>query len=127
MIRIAREYADRGVAFVAISSNDVASHPEDSPERMVSEAEARGYVFPYLFDESQEVAHAYMAACTPDFFLFDAGRRLVYRGQLDDSRPGNGRPVTGSDVRTAVAAMLAGDPVAGDQRPSIGCNIKWKR
>jgi peroxiredoxin len=123
---LGRDYAPRGVGIVAISSNDVATHPADSPEQMVHEAEQRGYVFPYLYDETQEVAHAYHAACTPDFFLFDNSRKLVYRGQLDASRPGNGIPVTGADLRAALDAVLAGRPVAADQIPSLGCNIKWK-
>ena len=124
--RLGAEYQQKGVAVVAISSNDVASHPEDSPERMVSEAEARGYVFPYLFDEDQEVAQAYRAACTPDFFLFDGEQKLYYRGQLDDSRPGNGKPVTGKDLRHALDLLLAGKPAPEEQLPSLGCNIKWK-
>ena len=123
---LGREYLPRGVGVVAISSNDVASHPADSPEQMVHEAEQRGYVFPYLYDETQAVAQAYHAACTPDFFLFDASRKLVYRGQLDASRPGNGIPLTGADLRAALDAVLAGRPVAADQVPSLGCNIKWK-
>ncbi|MFM8379486.1 MAG: thioredoxin family protein [Planctomycetia bacterium] len=123
---LGREYLPRGVGVVAISSNDVASHPADSPEQMVHEAEQRGYVFPYLYDETQAVAQAYHAACTPDFFLFDASRKLVYRGQLDASRPGNGIPLTGADLRAALDAVLAGRPVATDQIPSLGCNIKWK-
>ena len=123
---LGREYTARGVGCVAISANDVSSHPADSPEQMVREAEERGYVFPYLYDETQEVAKAYRAACTPDFFLFDAGGRLVYRGQLDDSRPGNGLPVTGADLRRALDAVLAGAAPPEPQTPSIGCNIKWK-
>jgi peroxiredoxin len=123
---LGRDYLPRGIGFAAISSNDVSTHPADSPEQMVAEAEARGYLFPYLFDEMQEVAQAYHAACTPDFFVFDAGRRLVYRGQLDASRPGNDVPVTGTDLRAALDALLAGRPVPADQVPSIGCNIKWK-
>ncbi|NDC53634.1 MAG: thioredoxin family protein [Planctomycetia bacterium] len=123
---LGRDYLSRGIGVVAISSNDVASHPADSPEQMVHEAEQRGYAFPYLYDETQEVAHAYHAACTPDFFLFDGARRLVYRGQLDASRPGNDVPVTGADLRAAIDALLAGRPVPAEQRPSLGCNIKWK-
>ena len=123
---VARDYASRGIGFVAISSNDVAAHPADSPEQMVREAEDRGYLFPYLYDETQEVAKAYHAACTPDFYLFDAKRKLAYRGQLDSSRPGNDLPVTGSDLRGAIDALLAGRPPRDDQKPSIGCNIKWK-
>jgi peroxiredoxin len=123
---IGREFLPRGVGCVAISSNDTATYPADSPEQMVREAEERGYPFPYLFDETQAVAQAYRAACTPDFFLYDASRRLVYRGQLDDSRPGNEIPVTGRDLRHAITSLLTGQPVAGEQKPSIGCNIKWK-
>jgi peroxiredoxin len=127
VIRVAREYQARGVAFVAISSNDAAAYPEDSPEKMREQALALGYPFPYLYDESQAVAHAYDAACTPDFYVFDADRRLVYRGQLDESRPKrNPVPVTGRDLRAALDAVLAGQPVAELQRPSGGCNIKWK-
>jgi len=123
---LARDYLPRGIGFVAISSNDVATHPADSPEQMVREAEERGYPFPYLYDETQAVAKEYHAACTPDFYLFDADRRLVYRGQLDASRPGNGLPVSGGDLRQAIDALLAGGPPLADQKPSIGCNIKWK-
>lgn len=127
---LSRDLPARGVAMVAISSNDVAAYPADAPEAMAAEAARQGWAFPYLYDESQSVAQAYRAACTPDFFLFDAvtpedGRRLVYRGQLDPSRPGNGVPVTGSDLRAAIDAVLAGQPVDPDQRPSLGCNIKW--
>ena len=123
---VARDYASRGIGFVAISSNDVAAHPADSPEQMVREAEDRGYLFPYLYDETQEVAKTYHAACTPDLYLFDAEKKLAYRGQLDPSRPGNDLPVTGSDLRGAIDALLAGRPPRDDQKPSIGCNIKWK-
>lgn len=123
---LGRDCLPQGIGVVAISSNDVSSHPADSPEQMVHEAEERGYVFPYLYDETQEVAHAYHAACTPDFFLFDAHRKLVYRGQLDASRPGNDIPVTGADLRAAIDTLVAGRPVATEQRPSLGCNIKWK-
>ena len=126
LARLAQDYMPRGVAIVGINSNDTANHPEDSPERMVHEAEERGYPFPYLFDEDQSVAQAYGAACTPDFFLYDRDRRLVYRGQLDASRPGNGIPVTGQDLRAALDALLAGKPLPEKQTPSIGCNIKWK-
>ena len=121
-----RAYQARGLAAVGISANDVGTHPQDGPEAMAREAREAGYTFPYLYDESQEVAKAYRAACTPDFFLFDADRRLVYRGQYDDSRPGNDRPVTGADLRAAVEAVLAGRPVPADQKPSMGCNIKWR-
>ena len=124
--RYGREYSARGIAVIAINSNDVTSHPEDSPERMRDEARRFGYTFPYLFDETQEVAKAYRAACTPDFFLFAADRRLVYRGQFDASRPGNDVPVTGADLRAASDALLAGQPISSDQKPSIGCNIKWR-
>ena len=123
---VGRDYQAKGVAVVAINSNDLTQAPDDSPELMAKEAEEFGYTFPYLFDESQDTARAFGAACTPDFFLYDAGRRLVYRGQLDDARPGNGVGVTGSDLRAALDAMLAGEPIADEQRPSIGCNIKWK-
>ena len=110
---------------VGISSNDVGSHPDDSPEKMKEEATNAGYNFPYLYDESQEVAKAYKAACTPDFFLFDADKALVYRGQFDSSRPGNDQPVTGADLRAAADAVLSGAQVSAEQTPSLGCNIKW--
>ena len=122
---LGREYQSRGAGIVAISSNDSTKHPEDSPEQMVHESENRGYVFPYLFDEDQAVAKAYKAACTPDFFLFDGEQKLAYRGQLDASRPGNDIPVTGTDLRSALDAILSGQPVTENQTPSIGCNIKW--
>lgn len=123
----AKEYQARGVGIVAINSNDVENYPQDSPEKMAEEIKQVGYTFPYLYDESQQVAKAYRAACTPDFYLFDRNHRLVYRGQFDDSRPGNARPVTGADMRGAVDAVLAGQAVRTDQKPSVGCNIKWKR
>jgi peroxiredoxin len=123
---LGRDYAAQPIGIVAISSNDVTTHPADSPAGLKRQAESCGFVFPYLYDETQAVAHAYKAACTPDFFLFDAGLRLVYRGQFDSSRPGNGVPVTGQDLRAAIDLVLAGKPVPADQRPSIGCNIKWK-
>jgi peroxiredoxin len=123
---LAKEYQRRGVAVVGINSNDVASFPDDAPAKMLEESRQRGYTFPYLHDQTQEVATAYRAACTPDFFLFDADRRLVYRGQMDASRPQSDVPVTGEDLRAALDAVLAGEPVAEDQTPSIGCNIKWK-
>jgi peroxiredoxin len=123
---LGRDCPPRGVGVVAISSNDVASHPADSPEQMIHEAEERGYAFPYLYDATQEVAKDYHAACTPDFYLFDGDRKLVYRGQLDSSRPGNDVPVTGSDLRGAIDTLLAGLPPRDEQKPSIGCNIKWK-
>lgn len=122
----AREYQEKGLGVVGISSNDVEAYPQDGPAAMKDEAERAGYTFPYLFDETQEVAKAYGAACTPDFFLFDAGRRLVYRGQMDDSRPGTDIPVTGADLRAALDAVLEADPVPGEQRPSMGCSIKWR-
>jgi len=123
---LGNEYQVRGVAVVAINSNDAAAHPADSAERMVAEAEDRGYAFAYLYDETQEVAKAYRAACTPDFYVFDGDRRLVYRGQMDASRPDSGVPVTGQDLRAALDAVLTGKPVADEQRASLGCNIKWK-
>lgn len=123
---LANEYMARGVAVVGISSNDVASYPADSPEQMVAEAEQRGYAFPYLYDETQEVAQTYRAACTPDFFLFDANKKLAYRGQLDSSRPDSGIPVTGEDLRAALDAVLEGKAPDESQTPSLGCNIKWK-
>lgn len=126
LIQFARDYQAKGLAVVAISANDAANFPDDSPAKIAQEAKTFGYPFPYLYDESQSVAKAYRAACTPDFFLFDAGRKLVYRGQFDGSRPGNNIPVTGADLRAAVDAVLAGQPIASDQKPSIGCNIKWK-
>ena len=126
LARIGRDYLPRSVAIAAINSNDVESHPGDSPEMMKTEAATWGYEFSYLFDEDQSVAKAYRAACTPDFFLFDKSRKLVYRGQLDDSRPGNGVPVDGRDLRAALEALLAGESVPETQKPSIGCNIKWK-
>ncbi len=126
LAQLVREYQARGVAVVSISSNDVAQFPEDGPEGMKQEAGSLGYTFPYLYDESQEVAKQYRAACTPDFFVFDKDRRLVYRGQMDDSRPSSGRPVTGKDLRAALDAALAGRPAPAEQRPSMGCNIKWK-
>ena len=126
LAQLARDYQPRGAAIVAISANDVANYPEDGPAKMKAEARSAGYIFPYLYDETQAVAKAYRAACTPDFFLFDAARKLVYRGQFDNSRPGNGVPVTGQDLRAALDAVLAGKPVPADQKPSIGCNIKWK-
>jgi hypothetical protein len=120
------EYLPSGLAIVGINSNDTAAHPQDSPEQMVHEAEQRGYPFPYLFDEDQTVAQAYKAACTPDFFLFDANKKLAYRGQLDSSRPKTDIPVTGQDLRKAIDAVLAGGKPSEAQMPSIGCNIKWK-
>lgn len=126
LARLGRDYQPKGVAVVAINANDIVKHPDDSPAKMKEEAKSAGYTFPYLFDESQETAKAYGAACTPDFFLYDRNRRLVYRGQLDASRPKNNEPVTGKDLRAALDAVLAGRPVPAEQIPSIGCNIKWK-
>jgi peroxiredoxin len=126
LAQLARDYQARGAAIVAINSNDAQNYPGDSPAKMAQEAKSAGYTFPYLYDESQAVARAYRAACTPDIFLFDAARKLVYRGQFDDSRPGNGAPVTGKDLRAALEAVLAGKPVPVRQVPSIGCGIKWK-
>jgi peroxiredoxin len=127
LVELIKEYQARGVSVVGINSNDADAYPEDSPELMAEEARKFGYTFPYLYDEKQEAARAYRAACTPDFFLFDAERRLVYRGQMDSSRPGNGRPVTGEDLRAALEALLRGEQVNPVQKPSLGCNIKWKR
>jgi peroxiredoxin len=126
LAKLGREYGEKGAAIVAISANDVTTHPDDSPARMAEEKRSAGYTFPYLYDESQAVAKAYQAACTPDFYVFDRNRALVYRGQLDDSRPSNGLPVTGRDLRAALESALAGKPIADNQKPSIGCNIKWK-
>lgn len=123
---VARDVMDRGVGVVAISANDPVQYPSDAPEAMAAEAERRGWPFPYLFDETQEVARAYGAVCTPDFFLYDADRKLTYHGQFDASRPGSSIPVTGADLRAAVDALVAGEPPLSDQRPSIGCSMKWK-
>ncbi|MCC7000747.1 MAG: thioredoxin family protein [Gemmatimonadaceae bacterium] len=126
LARLGVEYQAKGVAMFAINSNDAIAYPDDSPEAMRREARERGYTFPYLYDESQDVAKAYRAACTPDFYLFDAERRLVYRGQLDGSRPKNEVPVTGADLRHALDAVLAGTTPSAEQFPSLGCNIKWR-
>ena len=126
LMRSVKRYQGRGLAVVGISSNDVEAFPQDGPEPMAREAQELGYTFPYLFDAAQSVAKAYNAACTPDFFLFDDQRRLVYRGQFDRSRPGNDVPVTGADLGAAVEALLGGNPISPDQLPSIGCNIKWR-
>jgi peroxiredoxin len=126
LARLGSEYQKRGVAIVAINSNDVESYPDDAPDKMREEKSRVGYTFPYLLDESQDIAKAYRAACTPDFFLFDRQRKLVYRGQLDDSRPGNDAPVDGRDLRAALDAVLQGQPITNEQRPSVGCNIKWR-
>ncbi len=126
LVELANDYMPKGVAFIAVNSNDVGKYPEDSPANMKRVALSLGYPFPYLFDETQEVARAYAAACTPDFYVFDAALKLAYRGQMDDSRPGNGKPVTGKNIREALDRLLNGEPVGEDQAPSIGCNIKWK-
>jgi peroxiredoxin len=126
LVRICNDYRVPGFGFVAISSNDIINYPQDSPEKMYKHARTEGYPFPYLYDESQEVAKAYDAACTPDFYLFDESLKLVYRGQLDNSRPGNGIPVNGRDLREAMDNILNNNPQRIDQKPSIGCNIKWK-
>ncbi|WP_209404480.1 thioredoxin family protein [Pseudozobellia sp. WGM2] len=124
---LGKRYQEKGIGFIAISSNDVENYPLDSPDLMKQTAIDEGYSFPYLYDERQIVASAYDAACTPDFYLFDSNLKLVYRGQLDDSRPGNGKPVTGEDLKNAMDAVLSGRKVSPDQKPSIGCNIKWFR
>lgn len=126
-VRITSEFMDKGIGVVAINSNDVENYPDDAPEKMAEESDTYGYRFPYLFDESQEVARAYDAACTPDFYLFDANQKLAYRGQFDDSRPGNGEPVTGADLAAAMQALVDGGKPSADQKPSLGCNIKWKQ
>lgn len=126
LAQLARDYTPKGVAVVAINSNDVANYPDDSPARMKEEVKSAGYTFPYLYDETQAVAKAYRAACTPDIYLFDKNHKLVYRGQMDDSRPGSNLPVTGKDLRAALDAVLAGQPVSPNQKASVGCNIKWK-
>lgn len=125
LAQIGKDYQDQGLGIVAISSNSVETHPQDAPEHLKAMAERLGFTFPYCYDATQAVAKAYTAACTPDFFLFDANMKLVYRGQLDDSRPGNDQPVTGKDLRTAIDLAIAGAEISPEQRPSIGCNIKW--
>lgn len=127
LVGLIKDYQAKGVAVVGISSNDAASYPEDQPELMAKVAKQKGFTFPYLYDETQDVAKAYHAACTPDFFLFDKQRKLVYRGQMDDSRPGNSIPITGTDLRAALDTILAGKPAPAKQKPSMGCNIKWKQ
>lgn len=127
LVRLGQEYPARGVALIAVSSNDAVQYPEDSPENMKSLAESLGYTFPYLYDETQQVARLFDAACTPDFYVFDDVLKCVYRGQLDDSRPGNDIPLTGKDLRHALDSLLVGQSVDPDQKPSVGCNIKWKR
>lgn len=125
-VDVAREYGEKGLGIVMINANDVANYPDDSPEKMIALAREYGFDFPYLYDESQAVAQAYQAACTPDFFLFDGDHRLYYRGQFDGARPHSDEPVTGADLRTAADALLAGQPAPAEQLPSLGCNIKWK-
>lgn len=126
LIRMGNDYKTQGVGFVAISSNDVSNYPDDSPQKMAELASRRSFPFPYLYDETQEVAKAYTAACTPDFSVFDADGKCVYRGQLDDSRPGNDQPVNGADLRQVLNTLIDGKTISADQKPSIGCNIKWK-
>ena len=126
LAQLGQDYAGKGVGIVAISSNDAENYPDDAPESLAEQARELGFNFPYLYDESQEVARAYGAACTPDFFLFDDELNLVYRGQFDDSRPGNEVPVTGKDLRGALDALITSEPISPEQRPSLGCNIKWK-
>ena len=126
LVELVKEYQAKGVAVVAINANDVNAYPDDSPELMARDAETYGYTFPYLYDQTQQVARAYKAACTPDFFLFDRDRRLVYRGQIDSSRPGNDKPLSGEDLRAALEAVLTGGQISAQQKPSMGCNIKWK-
>jgi peroxiredoxin len=126
LVEMVKEYQQKGVAVVAINANNIRQYPEDRPEMMAKDAKEFGYTFPYLFDETQQVAKAYKAVCTPDFFLFDKERKLAYRGQMDDSRPENNHPVTGNDLRAAMDALLEGRPVTENQKPSMGCNIKWK-
>lgn len=126
LARLSRDYQDSDLGMVAISANDAENYPEDAPHSLKEQAQSVGFLFAYCYDETQEVAKAYTASCTPDFFLFDAGRKLVYRGQLDDSRPGNDIPVTGTDLRGAIEAVLQSKPVPAEQKPSIGCNIKWR-
>jgi len=125
LARIGKDYMEQGLGIIAISSNSVETHPDDAPEKLKAMAEAQGFNFPFCYDETQAVAKAYTAACTPDFFLFDSTRALVYRGQLDDSRPGNDQPVNGKDLRAAIEKVLADEPISPEQKPSIGCNIKW--
>ena len=126
IIQMANDYQHKGIGFVAISSNDVSTHPQDAPDKMAALAAAKGFLFPYLYDESQAVARAYDAACTPDFYLFDGDLKCLYRGRMDGSRPGNSEPVSGEDLRAAMDALLAGESIAKEQLPSMGCNIKWK-
>jgi len=127
LAQIGKDYKEKNIGIIAISANDITEYPEDAPDSLKQMAKEEGYTFPYCYDETQKVAKAYTAACTPEFFLFDDERKLVYRGQLDDSRPSNGLPVTGKDLRAAINAILSNQPISQHQRPSIGCNIKWKR
>lgn len=126
LVRLAKHYKSKSIEFIAISSNDVDNYPQDSPDLMKEHAKNEGYIFPYFYDASQNVAKAYKAACTPDFYIFDASLKLVYRGQLDDSRPGNDKPLDGKDIRNALNNLINAQPIDPDQKPSIGCNIKWK-
>jgi len=127
LVRLANDYKEKGISFIAISSNDVESHPQDSPDKMKQVAKDQGYHFPYLYDETQEVAKAYKAACTPDFFLFDGDLKLIYRGRLDESSPGNNKPLNGKDLRNALDKLLVGGTIPEEEQvPSMGCNIKWK-
>lgn len=126
LAQLGRDYEGKGIGIVAISSNDAANYPDDAPQSLAAQAKKLGFLFPYLYDETQAIARSYDATCTPDFFLFNGGLKLVYRGQFDDSRPGNNAPVTGHDLRNAMNALIAGQPVHPVQKPSIGCNIKWK-
>jgi thiol-disulfide isomerase/thioredoxin len=126
LAKLGKEYLEKGVAIVGINANDAVNYPDDNPAKMLDEIRSVGYTFPYLFDETQQIAKAYHAACTPDFFLYDKDHKLVYRGQYDDSRPDNGKPITGADLRAAIDAVLAGKPLSANQKASIGCNIKWK-
>ncbi len=126
LVKVATDALNAGIAVVAVNSNSIESHPQDGPTHMKQLAMSEGWRFPFVFDETQAVAQSFMAACTPDIYLFDANQELAYRGQFDDSRPSNGKPVTGADLRAAIAAVVAKRPVPGEQKPSIGCNIKWK-
>lgn len=127
LVRLANDYQQKGIAFIAISANDPTDYPEDAPEQMRKVAQELNYSFPYLFDATQDIAKAYQAACTPDFYIFDKDLKCVYRGQLDDSRPGKNIPVDGKAIRTALDNMLAGKPISAEQKPSVGCNIKWRK
>lgn len=126
LVRLGNDYVNNGVSFIAVSSNDVANYPEDSPDKMKETAKRLNFPFPYLYDETQDIARAYFAACTPDFSIFDAGKKCIYRGQLDDSRPGNDLPVTGRNLRLVLDALCLGKTIDANQKPSIGCSIKWK-